>query len=290
MEDHKPNEDKHHAEQQDDKHFPNAPYVGQPCKQDQSECVAGTTAANVHPSTKHSTWTKPVILQLIFDFVLMVSTTTYAVFAIKQWGAMTDQVKQMQASGKQTDTMLGLIQQQLGQMKEQNTLLRQQAVGTTAAAIYITANDSNIFRFQPDSGLFSILLVNKGHALAKKVGVDVLMERIRLGDGRPIPNSNSSTSKIFDVIAPGEENATPFYAPVFGVLPNDDKLLQDGKIVIAIKVSLQYNDGYDNIISESVCGYGWQGGHVNPSCRPSTLATISKAISENQARTQKQQH
>jgi hypothetical protein len=33
-------------------------------------------------------WTKAVIIQLIFDFLLMAATTTYAVFAIKQWQAL----------------------------------------------------------------------------------------------------------------------------------------------------------------------------------------------------------
>jgi hypothetical protein len=241
-----------------------------------------------HHSNRHYAHPDPTPLwKITLEFGAVALGIVLAWIYYGQLRAMIGQLGQMQQSGKQTDQMLCLIQQQLGQMKEQNTLLRQQAVGTTAAAIHITANESNIFTFQPDFGQFSILLVNKGHALAKKVRVHVLMERIRLGDGRPIPGSKSSKSKIFDVIAPGEENATRFYAPLFGVLPNDDKLLQDGKIVIAIKVSLHYNDGYDNIISESVCGYGWQGGHVNPLCEPSTLATISKAISENQARTQK---
>ena len=52
-----------------------------------SEQVANASNKNV-PVCPKSPWTKPIVFQLIFDAILVLATSTYAVFAIKQWCTM----------------------------------------------------------------------------------------------------------------------------------------------------------------------------------------------------------
>jgi hypothetical protein len=294
MEDHKPTDDKHHAEHQEDKHFPDAPYVGQSCKQDQSKCVAGTTAANANPSTKHSTWTKPVILQLIFDFVLMVSTTTYAVFAIKQWRAMTDQVKQMQAGGKQTDTMLGLIQQQLGQMKEQNTLIRQQAVGTVSPILRLgDPPGAGDIQFDVNTGILYFEIFNKGHSIAPRVTLSATVRFLKIGSGIEISNSSVPITQTWTNFAPSEKPEEGSYQ-IFSNPSSIRSLLAETKAVAELKGNLSYENGFGETKPVPFCRFIF--GRFNQPGEPTAVTyscdngmTLTKGV-ENFRSTCQQQH
>jgi hypothetical protein len=95
------------------------PSVGRDSDNDQdSGRITANGEDDTNPSPK-SAWTAPVIVQVIFDLLLVIATSTYAVFAIKQWKAMRDQVTQMQQSGAQTDRLICLYQQQLAQLTKQ---------------------------------------------------------------------------------------------------------------------------------------------------------------------------
>ncbi len=85
----------------------------------QKDTQVDSEAQHYMTPTPQKVWTVPVIMQLVFDFVIMGATLTYAVFAIKQWNTMDGQLQQMKGSSKQTDQLICLYQKQLTELQKQ---------------------------------------------------------------------------------------------------------------------------------------------------------------------------
>ena len=175
-----------------------------------------------------------------------IAAAVYAGIAALQWRTMNHTYKEIR---KQTSA----IQDTAKAAADQAKLLRQQLVGTQAAVIRIEP------RIWPDTGSqgqLSLLLTNDGRVAARNVTVEVFLSRVRMPDRNLIPNSTTKFLKTFPVIDSGEPHARTFEVPIFGAFPHDESLFRDTKIAIAIDIRPQYDDGFGDIIKQSVCYYG----------------------------------
>ncbi|MGB7555384.1 MAG: hypothetical protein WBM04_13505 [Candidatus Korobacteraceae bacterium] len=136
---------------------------------------------------------------------------------------------------------------------DQAKLLRQQLAGTQAAVIRL---EPRIWPNIGPQGQLSLLLTNDGHVPARNVTVEITLSRVRMPDRNPIPNSTTNFVKSFPVIYVGEQVARTFEAPIFGAFPHDESLFRDTRIAIAVDIKTQYNNGFDETIKQSICGYG----------------------------------
>jgi hypothetical protein len=176
-----------------------------------------------------------------------IAAAIYAGIAAAQWNTM-----------KKT---YGEIKTQTEQVTQQTTLLRRQLVGTQAAVIRLSNDEGrSVVRLWPDigpQGQLSLLLVNDGHVLAREVTGEISLNRVRIPDGSVIPNSKTSFPINFPIVDIGDIRASTQVVPLFEVSPHDDGLFRDTKIAIRVEIRIQYDDGFGNIIPQSICVYGF---------------------------------
>lgn len=194
-----------------------------------------------------SPWNKPVVLQLIFDFILMAATSTYAVFAIKQWSAMSGQLEEMRKSSVDTHALAQAAIDQVAKLQagvdETHRLaLDAETANTNALAAERPWMGASIGVKDFEVGktpTFSITFVNSGRRPAKlklTAGTSKVYEKFPTN---PAFEFDTTPSTSIDV--PGQPSLTSWN----GKSPLSDaeiSVLKSGTLTFYVYGKIEYSD------------------------------------------------
>lgn len=144
--------------------------------------------------------------------------------------------------------IIGAMQSQIGEMQQQNKLIRQQLVGSQAAIVSFP-----IPEWDEGTQKLKIVIINSGLVNARSISFDGRIQRFSLPEKTPL----------------GPPVIVQFSTPVIGhnqnyqwpntlpwPLPEVPLTSWPGKQYVTIEGRLSYNNGFDDVLTQSIC-YLW---------------------------------
>ena len=203
--------------------------------------------------------TANIWMTALATIVIACATIKYTNYAKKQW-------QEMNASGKQTDRLICLYQQQLEQLKRQAGDTHSLAAATSTE-LEIASNAELLVRptFNRDPYDLEIVLINPGRAYITDITGVVEISVLSIPDAsvRGIPRKLPFSSRNITAKTPETEGSDTWENQVSkpqGEIAGaaDWKLVMEGKEAIKAEIiALTYNNGFRSIHDSDLCTSLW---------------------------------